>query len=85
MEVNLKREDKRVMISVVDEGIGIPKEDIPYIFERFYRTDKSRSTKTGSTGLGLYIVRKLVKAHNGEISVQSGGGKTTFMVSLPTD
>lgn len=69
-------------LKVKDNGIGIPKEDIPRIFERFYRVDKSR--KKGGTGLGLAIVKHIVKTFNGEISVESDLGKgTTFEVKIP--
>lgn len=69
-------------LKVKDNGIGIPKEDIPRIFERFYRVDKSR--KKGGTGLGLAIVKHIVKTFNGEISVESNLGKgTTFEVKIP--
>ncbi|MFW6381503.1 MAG: sensor histidine kinase [Bacillota bacterium] len=73
-----------IRVSVADTGIGIPEEDLPFIFERFYRTDKSRSTKTGGTGIGLTIARELVKAHDGEIYVESSDRGTTFYVKLPT-
>ncbi|MCK8825395.1 ATP-binding protein [Fuchsiella alkaliacetigena] len=83
VKVKLTKENNMLVIRVIDEGIGIPKKDLPYIFERFYRTDKSRSTKTGGTGLGLAIVRKLVRAHNGEVSAKSEAGQTIFKVSFP--
>ena len=75
---------KSVIISVSDTGEGIPEEDIPYIFERFYRVDKSRNRTTGGTGLGLTIAKRLIEAHGGSISVASTFGKgTVFTVKLP--
>lgn len=71
-------------IEVSDTGIGIPAEDIPRIFERFYRVDRSRSREMGGTGLGLSIVKHLVNAHGGQVDVQSKPGVgTTFRITLP--
>jgi two-component system sensor histidine kinase BaeS len=71
-------------ISVKDNGNGIPEEDLPYIFERFYRADKSRNRLTGGTGLGLTIAKSIVEAHSGKITVSSELNKgTEFIVSLP--
>ncbi len=73
-----------VEISVSDTGPGIPPEDLPHIFERFWRKEPSRSRSTGGSGLGLSIARKLVEAHGGTIEVQSTVGKgTTFTVRIP--
>jgi two-component system phosphate regulon sensor histidine kinase PhoR len=69
---------------VSDNGIGIPKEDLPRVFERFYRVDKARSRQSGGTGLGLSIVRHLVELVGGSVSVTSDVGKgTRFVVRLP--
>ncbi|WP_172195499.1 two-component system histidine kinase PnpS [Saccharibacillus qingshengii] len=77
-------EDERVRFSVSDNGIGIPKKDLPRIFERFYRVDKARSRSSGGTGLGLSIVKHLVELHRGSISVESVlGVGSTFNVELP--
>ncbi|OES43429.1 HAMP domain-containing sensor histidine kinase [Domibacillus iocasae] len=77
-------EKEQVFIHVKDEGAGIPKEDLPFIFERFYRVEKSRSRALGGTGLGLAIVKNLVEQLNGGIQVESETGKgTTFILSFP--
>ncbi len=72
------------IIHVEDNGIGISKADLKRIFERFYRTDQSRNRKTGGAGIGLTIVKTIVKAHEGKISAQSEEGKgSIFIVTLP--
>ena len=71
-------------LTVEDDGIGIPGEEQPLIFERFYRTDRSRSRKTGGVGIGLTIARAIVRAHGGEISVESREQEgSRFTVRLP--
>ena len=84
--VGLSKEKHHIKITVEDNGIGIKDEDIPYIFERFYRVDSSRNKETGGTGLGLSIVRNLVEAHGGVIYVESEIGKgTKFTLLFPLD
>ena len=74
----------QIRVSVTDTGPGIPPEDLPLIFDRFYRSDKSRSRATGGSGLGLAIVRSLVELHRGRVEVRSQVGiGTTFLVFLP--
>lgn len=75
-----------VQLAVSDSGIGIPEEDLPRLFERFYRVDKARSRELGGTGLGLSIVKHLVLSHNGKVRVSSEIGKgSTFYVLLPME
>ena len=72
------------VLTVTDDGIGIPEADRQLIFERFYRTDRSRSRKTGGAGIGLTIVRSIVRSHNGTVTVDSQEGEgSRFTVSLP--
>jgi two-component system phosphate regulon sensor histidine kinase PhoR len=79
-----RRRDGEVEIVVADNGPGIPAEDLPHLFERFYRVDKGRSRETGGTGLGLSIVKHIVQLHGGRIGVESSlGGGTTFTIRLP--
>jgi two-component system phosphate regulon sensor histidine kinase PhoR len=84
IEVGAKRAGEFVELYVRDTGIGIPAEDLPRLFERFYRVDKARSRELGGTGLGLSIVKHLAAAHNGTVRVESRPGEgSTFYVTLP--
>jgi two-component system OmpR family sensor kinase len=82
--LSLERDTEWVRVSVADTGAGIPEQDLPKIFDRFYRVDRARSREKGGTGLGLSIVKWIVDAHHGKIDVKSKLGKgTTFTVWLP--
>ena len=84
VSVSLRREGQTAVVVVKDTGVGIPAEDIPFIFERFYRVDKSRSRAEGGTGLGLAICRHIAEAHGGKIQVESQVGVgSSFSVWLP--
>jgi len=75
-----------VRITVEDTGTGIPAEDLPYIFDRFWRGDKSRTRTEGSSGLGLAITKQLVLAHGGTITAESEVGQgTNFTIELPSN
>ncbi|CAG9609629.1 sensor histidine kinase [Pseudoneobacillus rhizosphaerae] len=86
VSLSVVEKDEMVGFSIKDEGSGIPEEDIPHVFERFYRGDKSRDRKTGGIGIGLSIVKALVDAHNGKIEVNSSLGKGTQVnILFPKD
>jgi two-component system phosphate regulon sensor histidine kinase PhoR len=77
-------EGNDTLISVADSGIGIPEKDLPRVFERFYRVDKSRSRELGGTGLGLAIVKHIAQLHGGSVTVRShAGGGSTFTLRFP--
>ena len=84
--VNMKTTDTQMILSISDEGLGIPKKDLPKIFDRFYRVDKARSRAQGGSGLGLAIAKEIIKQHNGFIWAKSEYGKgSTFTIVLPYD
>jgi len=86
IDVTLEKKDDMGVITVRDTGIGIPKEDLPRIFERFYRVDKARSRELGGTGLGLSIANEIIKAHGGTIEINSEVEKgTEVIISLPLE
>ncbi|MFC4651914.1 ATP-binding protein [Lactococcus nasutitermitis] len=85
ISVTLKVQDNHVILTISDQGLGIPKEDLPKIFKRFYRVDKARNSNTGGAGLGLSFVYDIINLHGGTVSASSDGEGlgTTFSVSLP--
>lgn len=82
VRIAASEERQNVLISIQDSGSGIMQEDLPYVFERFYRGDKSRNRRTGGSGLGLTIVKSLVASHGGHIWAESGQG-ASFHIRLP--
>ena len=84
--VTMKTTDDQMILSISDQGLGIPKQDLPRIFDRFYRVDRARSRAQGGTGLGLAIAKEIIKQHNGFIWAKSIYGKgSTFTIVLPYD
>ena len=84
IDIAVKREHKKVRISVRDSGVGIPREDLPRIFDRFFHRDRARMSGESASGLGLSIVQSIATFHNGTVDVQSQPGRgTTFIVTLP--
>jgi len=82
--VDVNGDDDHVYISVKDTGIGIPTEDLPHLFQKFYRVDNSDTREIGGTGLGLYLARRLAEAMGGHLNVKSAYGEgSTFTVDLP--
>jgi len=85
-QIVIKGESKNhyITVEIKDNGVGIPKESLPYIFERFYRVDSSRNRDSGGSGIGLTIVKQFVEAHDGRVEVESELNKgTTFTIILP--
>jgi signal transduction histidine kinase len=84
VNVTIKSEGERVKVLVTDSGPGISQEDLPHIFERFYRVDKSRNRMDGGAGLGLSLVKSITEAHNGKVYVESVVNVgSVFIVDLP--
>jgi signal transduction histidine kinase len=82
--INAEMREDQMLVSVRDTGTGIPPEDLPHVFERFYRADRSRARSTGGSGLGLTIAKQIVEAHGGQIWAQSWlGAGSTFAFGLP--
>ncbi|MBR6709014.1 MAG: ATP-binding protein, partial [Clostridia bacterium] len=86
IEVTAEHKNGLTAVSIRDNGIGIPAEDIPRLFERFYRVEKARTSEMGGTGLGLAIAKEIIAAHGGSIQVSSEVGKGTLVtITLPLD
>ena len=84
INISLERKGSKYLIHIADSGIGIQEEELPHIFRRFYRSDKSRNRNTGGAGIGLSIAQGVVSAHGGRIEVHSSYGcGSTFSVVLP--
>lgn len=84
IDFKVKKDNKKLVFTITNTGKGIPENELPYVFDRFYKGDKSRSAVKNSTGLGLYIVKTILKAHGGSITVASRENSfTAFSVTLP--
>ncbi|WP_139488593.1 sensor histidine kinase [Brevibacillus dissolubilis] len=84
VHLTVRREETSVVLTVQDTGSGIPEEDLPFVFDRFYRGDRSRQRETGGSGLGLTIVKSFVEAHGGTVAIESTLGRgTTVTVRFP--
>ena len=83
LRLKVHQEGQLCVFAISNTGIGISAEDLPHVFDRFYKTDRSRSMDKTGAGLGLYIVKNIINLHGGEISVRSGGGETEFEFTLP--
>lgn len=83
LDVKISSENSGAIVQIVNYGKPIAMEDMPYIFDRFYRGEKSRSSHTGGKGLGLAIAKRIAELHNGQIEVQSDSKKTAFSIRLP--
>ena len=83
VQLTLIREKKKVRLSVQNFGSTIPQADLPHVFDRFYRSDKSRKSESGSFGLGLSIAESVVLRHRGKIWAESKNGMNTFFAELP--
>ncbi|MEA2619233.1 MAG: hypothetical protein QOC97_6, partial [Chloroflexota bacterium] len=84
ISVRAERRPTDIVVSVANTGEDIPATDLPHVFERFYRVEKSRDRARGGAGIGLAIVRQLVEAAGGSVGAESGGGTTRFWFSLPS-
>ena len=82
LRLKVHQEGQLCVFAISNTGIGISAEDLPHVFDRFYKTDRSRSMDKTGAGLGLYIVKNIINLHGGEISVRSGGGETEFAFTL---
>jgi signal transduction histidine kinase len=86
VDIEISKTKRNATFSIKDNGIGIAEDDLPYIFEYLYRVDKSRDRNTGGSGIGLYVVKSIVDAHNGKIEVSSKlDSGTKFTITLPSE
>ena len=83
IEINLKKDNNNAIVEVINKGKQISKEKLSKIFEKFYRLDSARTSRTGGSGLGLAIAKDIVELHNGTIIAESNEEETTFRVTLP--
>ena len=83
VRVMLRREGDWMRCTIENTGAGIPPDELPYIWERLYRVDRSRARTSGGAGIGLAIVRQIVEAHGGEVGASSGDGRTRIWFQLP--
>lgn len=83
IDIITKKENDSAVVEIINYGETIPHSDIPFIFDRFYRVEKSRNKNSGGSGLGLAIAKNIIEIHNGKILVESNNSKTTFKISLP--
>ena len=80
--IKLYKENGKAYVSVRDEGETIPPEDLPFIFDRFHKSDRSRSLDKDGVGLGLYLVKSIINSHDEDIAVKSENGVTEFVFTL---
>jgi len=86
VRIRLSKEQREALIRIQDTGIGIPDSELPHIWRRFYRVEKSRSRDYGGAGLGLSIAKRIIELHDGTITVNSKEGiGTTFLIRLPLE
>lgn len=82
MDIRLLDEGDFIRLEIEDNGIGIAKKDLPFIFDRFYRTDLSRNSSKGGSGIGLSIVKKIIEDHGGKIWAMSTEGEGTILIMI---
>jgi PAS domain S-box-containing protein len=82
--IDITGDETSITVSIIDTGLGVPPEDVPHLFQKFYRVDNSDTREIGGTGLGLYISRRLIESNNGHIGIKSEFGKgSTFYITIP--
>jgi len=83
VDIRISKDDNAVVVEIVNYGEPIAARDLPFIFERFYRADRSRSSQNGGTGLGLAISKSIIELHDGQITARSNRKETVFETRLP--